>query len=391
MKILVAGAAGQVGCRLVRQLLQRNHEVRGTVLPDDPALARLHGLDIELAAGDLTDEAFVSGAVAGVDAVIHTANYVGPQFENNMQIDRLITRVCGAHADRLERLVYTSSSGVFPNNGETIACAYHPVDERHPQRPIGEYSLGKLLGEEFTRMAARETGLRTSIVRPSHVQSGDAILGRFTVGAVARLLQKGKGSPLGELHMADGTELWHDLLAEAVDEAQPCSVRDLDGRPWLYQPNDARDIAHMLVCALEEPGALDESFDRIQDELAVTGVCPIPMHMSAGEAEALAAARSFAGPHQRLQLAVVDGRPGIGIARGRPVRSIHRLLGRHGLQDRRDALHARSEADVEVPFVVELKGLDAVRDWMGLGQLGCLDRPMRVHRPPALEIATHPI
>ena len=36
MKILVAGAAGQVGCRLVRQLLERNHEVRGTVLPDDP-------------------------------------------------------------------------------------------------------------------------------------------------------------------------------------------------------------------------------------------------------------------------------------------------------------------------------------------------------------------
>ena len=261
MKILVAGAAGQVGCRLVRQLLQRNHEVRGTVLPADPALARLHGLDIELAAGDLTDEAFVSSAVAGVDAVIHTANYVGPQFENNMQIDRLITRVCGAHADRLERLVYTSSSGVFPNNGETIACAYHPVDERHPKRPLGEYSLGKLIGEEFTRMAARETGLRTSIVRPSHVQSGDAILGRFTVGAVARLLQKGQGSPQGELHMADGTELWHDLLAEAVDEAQPCSVRDLDGRPWLYQPNDARDIAHMLVCALEEPGALDESFN----------------------------------------------------------------------------------------------------------------------------------
>ena len=261
MKILVAGAAGQVGCRLVRQLLERNHEVRGAVLPDDPALERLQGLDIELAPGDLTDEAFVRSAVAGVDAVIHTANYVGPQFDNNMQIDRLITRVCGAHADRLERLVYTSSSGVFPNNGETIACAYHPVDERHPRRPMGEYSLGKLIGEEFTNMTARETGLRTAIVRPSHVQSGAAILSRFTVGAVARLLERGQNSPLGELHMADGAELWHDLLAKAVDEEQPCSVRDLDGRPWLYQPNDARDIAHMLVCAVEEPGALDESFN----------------------------------------------------------------------------------------------------------------------------------
>ena len=286
MKILVAGAAGQVGCRLVRQLLERNHEVRGTVLPDDPALERLQGLDIELAAGDLTDEAFVDSAVTGVDAVIHTANIVGPQFDNNMQIDRLITRVCGAHADHLDRLVYTSSSGVFPNNGETIACAYHPVDERHPKRPIGEYSLGKLIGEEFTKMAARETGLRFSIVRPSHVQSGDAILGRFTVGAVARLLERGQDTPLGELYMADGTELWHDVLARAEDANQPCSVRDLDGRPWLStQPNDARDIAHLLVCAVEEPGAVDDSFN-----------CGAPAPFSFPEAAAILAETSGVEP-----------------------------------------------------------------------------------------------
>ncbi len=285
MKILVAGAAGQVGCRLVRQLLARNHEVRGTVLPDDPALERLDGLDIELAAGDLTDEAFVNEAVNGVDAVIHTANYVGPHFDNNMQTDRTVTRVCGRYADRLERFVYTSSSAVFPNDSQTIACAYHPVDELHPKRPMGEYALGKLIGEEFTAMAARETGLRTAVVRPSHVQSGEGVLARFTVGGVAMLLERGQNSPLGELYMADGTELWHDLLAEAVDEAQPCSVRDLDGRPWLYQPNDARDIAHMLVCAVEEPAALGESFN-----------CGAPAPFSYPEAAAILAERTGVEP-----------------------------------------------------------------------------------------------
>ena len=136
MKVLVAGAAGQVGCRLVRQLLDQNHEVRGTVLPDDPAMDRLAGLDIEFAKGDLTDETFVREAINGVDAVIHTANFVGPQFDNNLQINRLISQICGENADRLERLVYTSSSGVFPNNGESITCAYHPVDELHPKQPF---------------------------------------------------------------------------------------------------------------------------------------------------------------------------------------------------------------------------------------------------------------
>lgn len=261
MKVLVAGAAGQVGCRLVRQLLERNHEVRGTMLPDDPCSDRLSGLDIEIAEGDLTDEQFIKKAVDGVDAVIHTANFVGPQFENNLQINRLIARVCGANADRLDRLVYTSSSGVFPNNGEAITCAYHPVDELHPKRPNGEYSLSKLIGEEFVTMAHRESGLRYSIVRPSHVRSGDAILGHFTVGSVVKLLRNSQKRGQGELYMADGTELWHQVEEAAEDEDQPCSVRDLDGRPWYYQPNDARDIAHMLVCALDEPGAVNEDFN----------------------------------------------------------------------------------------------------------------------------------
>lgn len=261
MKILVAGAAGQVGCRLVRQLLTRNHEVRGTVLPDDPCIERLEGLDLELATGDLTDESFVQQAVSGVDAVIHTANYVGPQFDNNLQINRLIARVCGEQADRLDRLVYVSSSGVFPNNGENLACAYHPVDEDHPKRPDGEYSLSKLIGEEFVNMAANYTGLRTVIVRPSHVQSGTAILDQFTARRICQILQTGQSKPYGELYMADGTELWHDVLAQARDGDQPCSVRDAQGRSWYYQPNDARDIAHMLVCAVEEPAAIGESFN----------------------------------------------------------------------------------------------------------------------------------
>ena len=61
--------------------------------------------------------------------------------------------------------------------------------------------------------------------------------------------------------MSDGTELWRQVEAAAESPDQPCSVRDLDGRPWYYQPNDARDIAHCIVCALESPGAIGESFN----------------------------------------------------------------------------------------------------------------------------------
>ncbi|HEX2035612.1 MAG TPA: NAD(P)-dependent oxidoreductase [Chloroflexota bacterium] len=263
MKVLVTGATGQVGCRLVRQLLARNHEVRGTVWAGAPEaeLQRVHGLDLDLLTGDLADLEFVRRAVAGVEAVIHTANLVGPYFENNVQTTLQVSRACGEVADRLERMIYVSSSGVFPNDSHVLACAYHPVDELHPKRATSEYNLSKLIGEQLTEMTSRRTGLRTVIVRPSHVLSGDKILQQFTVARVVGCLKSGEQNRGSELYVPDIGEVWRQVEAAAEDATQPCIATDLEGRPWYYQPNDARDVAHGLVCALERPEALGESFN----------------------------------------------------------------------------------------------------------------------------------
>lgn len=261
MKVLVTGATGQVGSRLVRQLLARNHEVRGTVWDKAPGLEHIAGYDVDVRAGELTDPEFVRRAVEGVDAVIHTANLVGPYFENNVQTTLAVARACGDVAGRLDRFIYISSSGVYPNDSHVLACAYHPVDEQHPMRATSEYNLSKIIGEQITEMTARRTGLRYAIVRPSHVLSGEKVLAQFTVQRVVGNLKSGQANPASELYMADGTELWHQVERAAKDPAQPCIVTDLDGRPWYYQPNDARDVAHALVCALERPEALGEAFN----------------------------------------------------------------------------------------------------------------------------------
>jgi len=248
---------------LVRQLLARNHEVRGTVWAGahEAELERIAGLDVELRKGDLLDLEFVRRAVEGVDAVIHTANLVGPHFENNVSTTLQVTRACGEAADRLDRFIYVSSSGVFPNDSHVLAPVYHPVDEDHPKRATNEYNLSKLIGEQLTELAAQRTGLRTVIARPSHVLSGEKVLAQFTVARVVGNLKSGQSNPKSELFAGDGADLWKQVEARAEGPDQPCSVTDLEGRPWYYQPNDARDVAHALVCALERPEALGESFN----------------------------------------------------------------------------------------------------------------------------------
>lgn len=268
-KVLVTGAAGQVGSRLVRQLLARNYEVRAAILPNDPTRSRLDGLDVEVVEADLLDQEAAPKLVSGVDAVIHTANLVGrpahmsesDHFDNNVRSTLHVVRAASRRADSLTRLVHISSSAVYPNDSHVLATCYNPVDERHPLRPVGPYALGKLVTEEIVWAHIRETGLQAAVIRPTHIRSMDGILERWTVRGVASMLKTGQAHPKSALHMADGTELWHDLERAAASLDQPCDVTDDRGRPWMYQPVDARDVAHGCICALEHPAAVGEAFN----------------------------------------------------------------------------------------------------------------------------------
>ena len=269
MKVLVTGAAGQVGSRLVRQLLERGYKVKALILPSDPMQTRIEGLDIEVVEGNLLDPNLSPKLVADVDAVIHTANLVSPLpgmsesefFDNNVRGTFHLIRASSKRANTLERFVYISSSSVYPNDAHIIAPCYNPVDEFHPLRPIGIYASSKMACEIIVAASTRESGLKTSIIRPSGICSGDAILRRWTVSFVCNLLKIGQAHPQGTLYMSDGTELWRELERKADSPDQLCAISDMEGRPWLQQPVDARDVAHACICALEHCDAIGEVFN----------------------------------------------------------------------------------------------------------------------------------
>src|SRR4051812_35392568 len=55
MLILITGITGRISSHLAAALLHEGHTVRGLVWPRDPQVERLHGLEVDLQYGSLTE------------------------------------------------------------------------------------------------------------------------------------------------------------------------------------------------------------------------------------------------------------------------------------------------------------------------------------------------
>jgi nucleoside-diphosphate-sugar epimerase len=158
MKILVTGATGKVGSRLVKQLAQRGNRVRALVR-DATRAADMLGDGVELAKGDLLDADSLTAAVRGIDAVVHCAAFFrGATAEQAHATNDLGTQQLAnaARAASVKRFVFTSTGLVYGPNGGRLAR------EDDPCEPIDSYPISKLAAERFLLAAE---GLDVRILR----------------------------------------------------------------------------------------------------------------------------------------------------------------------------------------------------------------------------------
>ncbi|MBU2665344.1 NAD(P)H-binding protein [Actinoplanes bogorensis] len=115
MRILVLGATGFVGRRLVAALQQAGHEVR--CLARDPRKAE--GPGVEVVKGDMLDPEAVSRAVDGVHAVyfcVHTLSKQADPSADFMDVERTGLRnvIDAAQRHGVRRVVYVTAIGTDP-------------------------------------------------------------------------------------------------------------------------------------------------------------------------------------------------------------------------------------------------------------------------------------
>lgn len=243
-KVLIFGAAGQLGVELVNEFRKRGHKVRG----------------LDRASVDITDAARVEQSVADFDpqVVVNAAAYnqvdvaeQEPQaaFAVNALAVRNIALACRQNG---AVLVHFSTDYVFDGR------AGRPYTEDDPPHPLGAYAVSKLAGEYFAQAYLDDSliirtsgvfgpgGLRTA--RGNFIelmlrlaQSGQPIrvvadhyasptFAPLLAARTADLVERGQG---GLFHIGGGTAIsWFDFarlifrVAGLSPELRPTSERE---------------------------------------------------------------------------------------------------------------------------------------------------------------------
>ncbi len=154
MKLLVTGATGFLGGRIVERLVGSGHEVRALVR--DPRTQRAADCGAEPTAGDVADGEAVIRAARGCDAIVHAAALVRVWVPDRREFERVNVQgfdaVARAAEARSARLVYVSSFlALGPSDGT-------PLDETAQvdvARSHNDYQRTKLEADRRARALAR--------------------------------------------------------------------------------------------------------------------------------------------------------------------------------------------------------------------------------------------
>ena len=304
MTVLVTGATGFIGRRLMRRLLDTHGAAAIVCLVRAPATAleaeslelyRARGVRVQ--EGDLLNVPVSAEPPPRVDTVFHlAANIDTDAREEELLVNHAGTRHLLewlAPVSRGARILYASSVAVH----DRIAAPNGPIDERSPLVPRTAYGRTKLRGETILQERSVADGYRWTIVRLPTVYGP----GQKAGGLVDKMLQlAAAGALLGRIDWPGRTSIIH------VDDAVEVMI-DLAGRP---------EAAGEVFCLASDESLTVGEIARVVGRVAGHVVQPIrvpPLLLRAGRALVWsrvvgATLPRFARlPFWRLSLIVSDG------------------------------------------------------------------------------------
>jgi nucleoside-diphosphate-sugar epimerase len=248
MRVAILGC-GYVGCELARQL-RPDHDVVG-VRRSEAGLAAVEATGAEAVRADVTDPVALE-RVPDADALVFAASSGGRGAEaaERVYVDGLRTAIeaFGARESPPERLVYTSSTGVYGDHDGGW------VDEATPLGPTTAKTEVLAEAERVARELAPEFGIDGAVARFAGLYGPDRYrLDRYLEGPVTE-------GYLNMIHRDDAAGVVRFML-ESTDEELLLAVDDEPADKWAF----ADWLAD--ACGVERPPKRTKA-ERLEDDLS---------------------------------------------------------------------------------------------------------------------------
>jgi nucleoside-diphosphate-sugar epimerase len=232
LKVLITGANGFLGQRVVAEVLRRGHAVRVLVRPASKIDRFPWAGEVEVFRADLRASRDLVSAFEGIDAVVHLAAGVkgseDAQFAASVVgTERLLDAMANSNT---KRLVLASSFSVYDWSaikGELTEDS--PVEPSSDLSDRDGYAVAKVWQERVARRMADEHGWALTVLRPGFIWGrGNEYLA-------------GLGQKFGPVHLVFGPST--HLPLTHVD-----------------------NCAHAFAEATENPKAIGQTFNVVDDE-----------------------------------------------------------------------------------------------------------------------------
>ena len=219
MTILVTGGSGFLGSHIVEQLSQSGRSVRALVRRSSDTKFLRTLSNVELFDGAVDDRQSLEQAVAGVEAVVHSAGLVKARsldefIRVNARGTEALLEACLAQPATLKRFVLVSSITV----GGPSDASGNPVPLDAIPRPVTDYGRSKLAAEQAA--LAKKDSLKITIIRPPAIYGPRdreilAFFKSIKLGVLPLL-----GSPQSKLSMTYGPDCARACI-RAIDAEVP--------------------------------------------------------------------------------------------------------------------------------------------------------------------------